>query len=180
MLQIFPLQEPAFKWADANGAKDLRWALQMPHDEILQVAGSRSQVCVAPNETLRVAFCLQSCQGPRRIFSVERSADGKRSFLVSTYRAFWARYQGMLPQHRHYYEIIRQGWPCHLYFGEAPTFRITHICDSLFTHLSAQDSNFFCALLLCLQSWASLPVVPVSTITRRNVIMRQPLQTRLN
>ncbi len=58
MLQIFPLQEPAFKWADANGAKDLRWALQMPHDEILQVAGSRSQVCVAPNETLRVAYSV--------------------------------------------------------------------------------------------------------------------------
>lgn len=55
-----------------------------------------------------------------RIFSVERGADGKRSFIVTTYAAFWARYQGMLPQHRHYYEIIRQGWPCHLYFGMIP------------------------------------------------------------
>ena len=52
---------------------------------------------------------------------MERGADGKRSFIVSTYAAFWARYQGMLPQHRHYYEIIRQNWPCHLYFGMTPT-----------------------------------------------------------
>ena len=51
---------------------------------------------------------------------MERGADGKRSFLVTTYAAFWARYQGMLPQHRHYYEIIRQNWPCHLYFGASP------------------------------------------------------------
>ena len=48
---------------------------------------------------------------------MERSADGRRAFIVTTYAAFWARYEGMLPQHRHYYEIIRQGAPCHLYFG---------------------------------------------------------------
>ncbi len=24
LLQVFPLQEPAFKWADANGAENLR------------------------------------------------------------------------------------------------------------------------------------------------------------
>lgn len=54
---------------------------------------------------------------------MELGADGKRSFIVSTYAAFWARYQGMLPQHRHYYEIIRQGWPCHLYFGKLISLR---------------------------------------------------------
>ena len=58
---------------------------------------------------------------------MERGADGKRSFLVSTYAAFWARYQGMLPQHRHYYEIMRHGWPCHLYFG-MPTSAPSHSC----------------------------------------------------
>ena len=51
---------------------------------------------------------------------MERSADGRRAFIVTTYAAFWARYEGMLPQHRHYYEIIRQGAPCHLYFGAPP------------------------------------------------------------
>ena len=33
----------------------------------------------------------------------------------------------MLPQHRHYYEIIRQGAPCHLYFGAPP---IPSVCVS--------------------------------------------------
>ncbi|KAK9830391.1 hypothetical protein WJX72_011482 [[Myrmecia] bisecta] len=51
-----------------------------------------------------------------RVFSVEHDVSGRRSFIVSTMDEFWKRYSGMLPQHRHYYEIIRQGWPCHLYF----------------------------------------------------------------
>ena len=51
---------------------------------------------------------------------MERSGDGRRAFIVTTYAAFWARYEGMLPQHRHYYEIIRQEAPCHLYFGAPP------------------------------------------------------------
>ena len=38
--------------------------------------------------------------------------------MVSTHEAFWKRYQAMLPQHRHCYEIIRESQPCHLYFGE--------------------------------------------------------------
>ena len=50
-----------------------------------------------------------------RIFSVELASTGTRRFLVTSYIEFWKRYQTMLPQHRHYYEIIRQGWPCHLY-----------------------------------------------------------------
>ena len=57
---------------------------------------------------------------------MERSADGRRAFIVTTYAAFWARYEGMLPQHRHYYEIIRQGAPCHLYFGVPPCTQSMH------------------------------------------------------
>ena len=53
-----------------------------------------------------------------RIFSVERGPEGKRSFIVTSYAKFWERYRDMLPQHRHYYEIIRERRPCHLYFGE--------------------------------------------------------------
>jgi hypothetical protein len=48
---------------------------------------------------------------------VEYGAEGKRRFLVASRAQFWRRYRDMLPQHRHYYEIIRQGAPCHLYFG---------------------------------------------------------------
>ena len=72
-------------------------------------------------KAVRACVVIDHLRCGHRIFSVERGADGKRSFIVSTYAAFWARYQGMLPQHRHYYEIIRQGWPCHLYFGVIPT-----------------------------------------------------------
>lgn len=52
-----------------------------------------------------------------RTFSVEHNTSGKRSFLVSTYEGFWLRYRDMLPDHRHYYEIIQESHPCHLYFG---------------------------------------------------------------
>ncbi|CAL8468734.1 g8274 [Coccomyxa elongata] len=73
--QVFPLQDPAFQWADNH-----------PH---------------APDV---------------RIFSSERGPEGKRCFIATTLEAFWKRYRDMLPQHRHCYEIIRHGYPCHLYF----------------------------------------------------------------
>lgn len=57
--------------------------------------------------------------GTCRTFSVERDSTGKRSFLVSTHEGFWKRYQDMLPDHRHYYEIIQESCPCHLYFGKS-------------------------------------------------------------
>lgn len=50
-----------------------------------------------------------------RTFSVELASTGTRRFLVTSPVEFWRRYEAMLPYHRHYYEIIRQGWPCHLY-----------------------------------------------------------------
>lgn len=50
-----------------------------------------------------------------RIFSVELASTGTRRFLVTSYIEFWKRYHTMLPHHRHYYEVIRQGWPCNLY-----------------------------------------------------------------
>ncbi len=53
-----------------------------------------------------------------RVFSYETGPQGKRRFLVTSYATLWRRYRDLLPQHRHYYEIIREGWPCHLYFGE--------------------------------------------------------------
>lgn len=55
----------------------------------------------------------------RRIFSYEHDSTGKRSFIVTTYKKFWQRYQEILPDHRHHYEIIQEGMPCHLYFGKA-------------------------------------------------------------
>ncbi|DBB12653.1 hypothetical protein WJX82_001501 [Trebouxia sp. C0006] len=51
-----------------------------------------------------------------KTFSVEHDSTGRRSFLVSTHDGFWKRYQDMLPDHRHYYEIIQESCSCHLYF----------------------------------------------------------------
>ncbi len=53
---------------------------------------------------------------PRSVFSAERPG-GARTFLAATPAEFWRRACDVPPQHRHFYEIIRQGWPCHLYFG---------------------------------------------------------------
>ncbi len=103
-------------------------------------------------EAVRAYWGVHHQPCDHRIFSVERGADGKRSFIVSTYAAFWARYQGMLPQHRHYYEIIRQGWPCHLYFGmtsaSAPSYT-RPLCEPSLVHAhpattAAQPSTKAC------------------------------------
>lgn len=52
------------------------------------------------------------------MFAVEdgAGADGKRKFVVATYASFWARYAALPPLQRHFYEVIPEGAPCHLYF----------------------------------------------------------------
>ena len=52
-----------------------------------------------------------------RVFSYERDAGKGRAFIVTTIPQFWRRYRRMPPAQRHHYEVIREGWPCHLYFG---------------------------------------------------------------
>ncbi|KAK9831167.1 hypothetical protein WJX74_005824 [Apatococcus lobatus] len=74
VIKSFPLQEPAFQFADQHAAA--------------------SQL---------------------RIFSVEKSSDGKRSFMAASYGRFWDQYELLNPLERHHYEIIREGLPCHLY-----------------------------------------------------------------
>jgi hypothetical protein len=49
-------------------------------------------------------------------FSFEDSKSGTRKFLISSYEEFWRRYLKVRDGERHYYEIIREGTPCHLYF----------------------------------------------------------------
>lgn len=63
--------------------------------------------------------CMTAAWPLCRIFSSERGPEGKRCFIATTLEGFWKRYRDMLPQHRHCYEIIRHGYPCHLYFGAA-------------------------------------------------------------
>jgi len=51
-----------------------------------------------------------------RVFSQELESNGSRKFLVSSYVEFWRRYKDIPLKFRHFYEIIREGWPCHAYF----------------------------------------------------------------
>ena len=103
LAQAFPLQQPAFEWADSQvNASELRW--------------DRGSWCRA-HLSMQLPTPIRSVDACR-VFSVEKGPEGKRSFIVTTYAKFWERYRNMLPQHRHYYEIIRERRPCHLYFGE--------------------------------------------------------------
>ncbi|CAM8908337.1 unnamed protein product [Rhodiola kirilowii] len=50
------------------------------------------------------------------IFSYQDHFSGQRRFLVSSYKEFWRRYKQIKANHRHHYEVIQEGLPCHLYF----------------------------------------------------------------
>ena len=60
----------------------------------------------------------ESCYLPVHTFSFESRGllDGKRKFLVTTYHEFWNKYNDMDSSERHYYEVIPESSPCHLYF----------------------------------------------------------------
>jgi hypothetical protein len=52
------------------------------------------------------------------LFSFEKpgSGEGQRRFVVATYESFWENYSIMGAEHRHFYEVIAESAPCHLYF----------------------------------------------------------------
>ncbi|KAL6780298.1 hypothetical protein ACKKBF_B13675 [Auxenochlorella protothecoides x Auxenochlorella symbiontica] len=53
------------------------------------------------------------------VFCVERSGRGGafyRSFAAASYPAVWQQYHQTPALQRHWYEVIREGHPCHLYF----------------------------------------------------------------
>jgi hypothetical protein len=43
-------------------------------------------------------------------------AKAVRKYVASSYDSMWNRTQRALTNNRHYYEIIREGSPCHIYF----------------------------------------------------------------
>ena len=55
--------------------------------------------------------------GPPRlkVFSLE-TVSGQRKFVVASLSEFWKRYLALPLRDRHFYEIIREGTPCRLYF----------------------------------------------------------------
>lgn len=50
------------------------------------------------------------------LFCYQDHLNGYRRFLVTTYTEFWQRYKTMDSKTRHFYEVIQEGLPCHLYF----------------------------------------------------------------
>jgi hypothetical protein len=68
--------------------------------------------------TQRAAFDFADGRDPAgarlRVFSRE-DAGGRRRFLATSYAELWRRYAALPPSARHYYEIIREGRPCHFY-----------------------------------------------------------------
>ncbi|KAK9811730.1 hypothetical protein WJX72_009209 [[Myrmecia] bisecta] len=53
-----------------------------------------------------------------KVFCQERGGERgyHRQFVAASHAALWARCNALPPQDRHYYEVIKEGSPCHLYF----------------------------------------------------------------
>jgi hypothetical protein len=50
------------------------------------------------------------------LFAEETSSQGQRRFAAAPATTFWLAYSKLEPSQRHWYEVIREGTPCHLYF----------------------------------------------------------------
>jgi hypothetical protein len=53
---------------------------------------------------------------PLKLFTFESLITGKRQFLVADIKSFLTRYLSLAGPKRHVYEIIRDSFPCRLYF----------------------------------------------------------------
>lgn len=55
-----------------------------------------------------------------RVFAIEPAlpvkSEGKREFVVASYKEFWFYYSKLNNDRRHFYEVIEEGAACHLYF----------------------------------------------------------------
>ena len=104
-------------------------------------------------------------ESPVHVFSRECSKDGHRYFLVGGIHSFYLKYTQMTATDLTFYEIIRVGFPCKLYFdieydrllnptenGEVSmtifrNFLITHIHETRGVHitpLSIKSKSEFC------------------------------------
>lgn len=114
-----------------------------------------------------------------RVFSVELSDTGKRRFLVTTYTEFWKRYKNMIPCHRHYYEIIRQHWPCHLYLdlecntADNPDFDGQRAIDAVINLIGIHFRKHF-QLTMDPSSWIIELDSTTKTKFSRHLIIRAP------
>jgi len=71
-----------------------------------------------------------------RIFALETSSSGKRKYIVGQLGRFLQHYwRDSDPHGRHYYELIREGAPCRLYFD-------LEFCKRANPHITSEDSEF--------------------------------------
>ncbi|KAI9193376.1 uncharacterized protein BJ171DRAFT_268853 [Polychytrium aggregatum] len=94
-----------------------RWAQVLKTLKVVGTPHSPRQSTLMLFKKQELAFEYQrTCSNPVHVFSFETdiSNPGKRKFLATTYPHFWEHYLTL--DQRHYYEVIKEGMPCKLYF----------------------------------------------------------------
>ena len=76
----------------------------------------REAVAFADAQADAQAGAQAGAQGAACVFARELDRTGKRKFFVTTYDECWRRLLGTPPGGRHFYEVVREHWPCYLYF----------------------------------------------------------------
>ena len=62
------------------------------------------------------SLALDAGADEARVFARELDKTGKRRFFVASYEECWRRLMRTGRNCRHFYEVVREGWPCYLYF----------------------------------------------------------------
>ncbi|KAL2613796.1 hypothetical protein R1flu_025488 [Riccia fluitans] len=131
-----------------------------------------------PKQEQAIQFAESNLDSGVAVFQYQDHMNGQRRFLATTYTEFWQRYRTMLPEHRHHYEIIQEGKPCHLYFdlefnrkanpesdGEAKVDILLSLVQTIFLEIYALEYD---------HSWA----IELDSSTKdkfsRHVIIRVP------
>ncbi|XP_057291089.1 DNA-directed primase/polymerase protein-like [Hydractinia symbiolongicarpus] len=68
-----------------------------------------------PRQQEAISYCILLKEPCFSLFAYEKS-NGKRKYLVTTCKQFWAKYELMEKRYFHFYEVIRECKPCRLYF----------------------------------------------------------------
>lgn len=88
-------------------------------------------------------FDSLDCKIGIKVFSFESALTGKRKFLVTDVKEFITRYVAIAYGKRHVYEIIRDAFPCRLYFD-------IEFCVPTNPTI---DGDVLCRQWICIVSW---------------------------
>lgn len=119
-----PKKVPASAFYDATSLKRLRPDQEVPSSSRPKRAAQLFNPLHAPFKTFKTQAAAfefldaQACSSILRTFALETAETGRREFTVASEQLFWQTYAALPAKQRHHYEIIRQGTPCNLYFGE--------------------------------------------------------------